>query len=418
MTEMLLQSAGAGLPVRVSVISTRILTPWKGAWIAEVDVDPDAAPAPITGKVVLTIGAATLAGTVDPRGSGRFNANQHLRVVAGAGGWDKLVTAQHFHDDGGVSSSTVESTTAAQVGETVNDPAPVVLGPDYVRSNGPASRIFGGRDWYVDGKGVTQISSRSSATPDGSLEVLGYDPLALRLEVASDALVLPGTAIADTSSPPRWDGTLTVRDVEQTIDAKGSHATLWCSATPATRLATAIANAVKEFGGITYLRRYAYRVVGQDGARLLLQAITTLPGLPDLVRVPVTPGTAGLSSTATPSSTAYVVFVAGDPSQPVVVGYDGTLPVVAGIDATGEVDVGKTAALTKLGKVPAPLAAGVGTVAAFTAVNAWVVAFQAAALVASPALAAAMIPANAALAAALLTDAAAAVPTTTVLGGP
>lgn len=321
-------------------ISVRLFTPWRGAWLADVDLDPDDAKTfPTSGPGTLGIGdATTLVGTIDPRSSGRFASSVRVRLVGGGGAWDGApLLPRYFNADAGVSSRDVYEATASELGERVNDPSPISFGLYYARSGGPGSRVFGDRDWYVDLAGVTQVGSRPSATPDKTLEVLNFDPLAQRLELAADAVILPGTMITDA----RFDGQLVVRDVEQTFDTNGSRATAWCSNAPATRLLGALGHMVRELGGVTYLRLYAYRFINDaSSGRLNLQAVDKGPGLPDGIPIPIFPGMAGLSAKLTASQTVLVAFLEGDPKQPVVVGFDGNLPSEVTVDATDKVNLG------------------------------------------------------------------------------
>jgi hypothetical protein len=322
-------------------ISVRLFIPWRGTWLADVDLDPDDAKTfPTSGPATLRIGdAATLVGTIDPRNSGRFASSVRVRIAGGAGGWDSApLLPRYFASDSGVSSRDVYEATANEIGEQVNDPFPISFGLYYTRSGGPASRVFGDRDYYVDLAGITQVGSRPSATPDKTLEVLNFEPQAQRLELAADVVILPGTMITDA----RFDGQLVVRDVEQTFDTNGSRATAWCSSAAATRLAGGLAHMVREFAGVTYLRLYAYRFIndGSGSGRLNLQAVNKGPGLPDGIPIPVFPGMAGLSAKLTASQTVLVAFLEGDPKQPVVVGFDGNLPSEVTIDATDKVNLG------------------------------------------------------------------------------
>lgn len=318
-------------------LSVRLVTPWRGVWFADVDLDPDDAKNPPSGVVTLTVGAATLTGTVDPRGSGRFVSSVRLRIVGGGGGWDKPVSPQHFHNDAGVKSTEVYAATAGQIGETITDPAPVADGVDFVRSAEAASLVTSDVDWYVDLAGVTQIGPRPAATPDKTLEILGFDPNTQRLDVTSDAIVLPGTTFTDA----RFDGTLTARDVEQLFDTDGSRASIWCGVAEASRLASALESMVVHFSGRTYLRTYAYRFINDaGGGRLNLQAVDKEAGLPDVLPISVWPGMAGLSAKLTPSQTVRVAFLEGDPRQPIVVGFDGNLPSSITVDATDTVKLG------------------------------------------------------------------------------
>ncbi|HEX8795449.1 MAG TPA: hypothetical protein VF765_31080 [Polyangiaceae bacterium] len=355
-------------------ISVRLVTPWRGAWFADVDLDPETKLLIPSGRVVLTIGSTILTGTVDPRAAGRFGSSAHLRIVGGAGGWDKNVSAQHFHNDAGVPSSIVYTATAALVGEVVVATTPALFGPDFVRSAGPASRVFGDVDWYVDALGVTHVGARLPAIPDATLEVLSYDAIAQRLDVSCDALVVPGTSFTDD----RFDGTLIARDVEQTFTTEGSRATVWCSSGAVSRLRAALSNFAREAVSLKYLRTYEYRFVLPVAGRLALQAVDASLGLPDVNPVSVTAGMAGLSCKPKPAQSVFVGFTAGDPTKPVVRAFDGTLPLEGTFDASvalhlaptaPAVDIGQTAATVAIGPVPLPLASGPAAAAALGAID-------------------------------------------------
>lgn len=339
----------------VRVLRARLVTCRRGPWFADVDLDPDSAPVTLTdvpsGAVVLTISPPggtpiVLRGTVDPSASGRFVSGVPVRVLAGGGGWSTTVPAQHFHSDGGLSTLTVEQATAAACGETVVDASPLGLGIDWDRLEGPARRVFGDRDWYVDPSGVTQVASRPSASQDPSVEVLEWDPTQARAILSADVLVLPGTVLTDA----RFDGPLTVQDVSQTFSPEGTRAEVWCgsSSSSSGRMLSVLTNLVRELGGLANLRQYRYRIVSQgaDG-RLTLQAVPNSDGTPSdappLQPVSVFPGMAGLSALYKLSSHVIVALLNGDPGQPVVVGFDGSLPLGLTLDTTGVLALGPSA---------------------------------------------------------------------------
>lgn len=340
------------------VVSARLLHPWRGAWIVDATLDPDTVTtAPTSGPASVVIGGSTLIGTIDPRGSGSFVAGAAVRVVGGAGGWDKAVPPQHYHVDNGVSSTSVYTGAAAIVGETIVEAAPTVLGIDYMRSAGPASRVFGDADWYLDLIGLTHVGPRPAATADASLTLISWDPVQQRAELTCDALLLPGTTLSD----PRLNGaTPIVRDVEQTFDARGSRIVAWCASKPVSRLAVAMTNLVREFARTATLKIYKYRIVieGSDG-RLQLQAVNPTSGMPDTLPLSAWPGMSGDAATYKPSTLVLVHFVegpAGTPPQPVVLGFDpSTVPLKRSVDATVELDLGPSAALVALAGGGTPL---------------------------------------------------------------
>lgn len=336
----------------VRVLRVRLVTCWRGPWFVDVDLDPDSDPVTSTdvpaGAVTLTITPPggtpiVLKGTVDPEFTGRWISGVPVRVIAGGAGWSKTATAQQFHSDGGVSSLTVEKATAADVGETVVDAAPVALGVDWTRIAGPARRIFGNRDWYVDTAGVTQVASRPAATADASVEILEWEPAHQRGVLSADALVLPGTTLTD----PRFDGPITVRDVVQTFAPAGNRVEVFCGANPAGRLLAGMTTLVRELGETQNLKEYRYRIVTQaDDGRLTLQAVPNADGsksdAPDLNPASVWPGMAGLKALYKLSSQVIVTLINGDPALPAVVGFDGTIPQELTLDASGIVHIGPT----------------------------------------------------------------------------
>lgn len=347
---------------QLQATAVRLVTPWTGVWYADVDVALDDTGAVPSGSVSLTVGTSAFLGTVDARASGAFAKTGKVRVLAGGGGWDKPVAPVHVNNPASVLSTMVYAATAAEVGEVVVDVAPKPLGQDYVRAAGPASRVFEGADWYVTPQGITMVGPRTVVPYDPtSVEILSYDPLTRTAELASDAPIAPGTILLD---PLRFTGPLTVRDVEQTWTAGGgARATAWCADSKGSRLATALATLVAVKAGVPYLKTYRYRVVLQDPAteKLTLQIVEPDDGVPNAIPFAMWLGVPGFGAKVLPGSEVLVQFVAGDPTQPVVVAFkSGQLPIL--------LEIG-------LGVSPLALSAGVQT--QITALQAQIVAIQA-----------------------------------------
>lgn len=348
------------------VVSMRVVNPWRGVPFIDVDLDPDiAATAPSSGPAVIVVGAPpstpiiTLLGVIDPLAAGVFVATARVRVLAGKGGWSKTVPAQHFNDPAGALTSTVvRNATAALVLEQVVDAVPTLYGTDYARSNGRASRVLDGVDWWVDlVTGVTTVAPvRPPVPPDLSLEILSFDPLTQVAELTCDTLIVPGTILAD---PFRLGPVpLIVRSVEQHFDASGSHAKASCSTNTVDRLQAALRTMVAEFGELAGVRTYRYRFVsqGETPALAVLQAVdrdplTGLPAtMPDLIPCPEWTGVAGCSSLLPDALEVLVQFVGNDPTSPRVIGYSTlTLPLQVTVDATVAVNIGTTAPSTIIG---------------------------------------------------------------------
>jgi hypothetical protein len=322
---------------QLNVTKARILMPGTGVWVADLDVDLDVTGIVPSGKAVLTIGTTILNGTIDDRATGKFGQKAHVQLVAGGGGWDKIVPALHLHADFGVLSTQVYNVTAATVGELIVDSVPVRLGKDFVRTAGPASRVLAGVDWYVNTQGVTIVGPRVPQPFNPlSVEILEWDPDTRRAILATDEIVTPGTILLD----PRF-GTATIRDVEQTFGPDGARCVAWCATRdipaipglPASevvghRLVRALGSLAREATSAIYTRPYKYRVALQmpDG-RLTLQATSLDIPVPQILQsVEVWPGIPGATAKVTPGTEVVVAFLNGDPSFPVVVGFSSLVP--------------------------------------------------------------------------------------------
>ncbi len=321
---------------QLQATSVRRFTPWKGAWFADVEValDETGIP-PLPGPCVLTLGIVPLVGTVDPRASGSFAKSAKVRVIAGGAGWDKQVLPLPIANPAGVLSSQVYALTAAEVLEAPPvDIVPSVLGSTvYLRHGGPASAVFGGRDWYVNPLGITIVGPRIPLPYDPtSAEILSWDPLTRIATVSSDAPIEPGTILLD---PLRFDGPLIVRDVEQTWDADGARATCWCADDKGSRLSNALGALVAAKAGLPFLKVWEYRVVLQPTTdTLALQIVDVLSTAPNALPIDIWYGVPGASAKLLPGSIVLVAFANGDPGKPCVVGFkSGAVPLELSFDA-------------------------------------------------------------------------------------
>lgn len=317
----------------INVLSVRMVTPWNGNWIADLELDPDVPLLP-AGPVVLTIGLIVLKGVIDSSASGTFGPKASARIVGGMlRGWDAEVIAQPFVNDAGVLSSVVIAAAGAQVGEVAAVASPKSLGPNYVLAAGPARRVLDGEDWHVDPLTGTTIVAPRIAIPANPLTttVLDFDPIMQRATIAADGLLSPGMILID----PRF-GMLTIRDVEQMWSANGQRANAWCgSSVTSTRLAGALQRLAYEAVGATFLRSYRCRVVLQapDG-RLAVQPIEfgELNPVSVITLVPIRCGIPGVTVKVTPGSECILEFAGGDPSRPIVTGFDDTASISLELD--------------------------------------------------------------------------------------
>lgn len=320
-----------------------ILVLYVGAWVADVELsDNDTLP---SGKVTLTIGGAVYPGRIDDTFTGTLETRKFARIVGGNGGWGAVVDGDHYHDPNGVTSTAVYNATAKLVGETINDPTPTVLGSDWARLEGPASRVFGDANWYVNPTdGVTTVAAWPSISPPDDILVAEYNPIAQTVVAHSASLILPGTVITDDRF-----GTVTVRDVEQTFDSKGSTALLSVSANPVSRLTDTLSVLVRELGQTAQIRTYVYRfVLSNPDGTLALQGIT--PGAPDLNPISQWTGLSGAQSRIAPSTIIVVGFAGNDYSTPYIVSFNP-------LGHPTEIDLGGGANFL----VPAPWASGLAS---------------------------------------------------------
>lgn len=326
------------------VISARLVTPHTRVWWIDVDLDPDDVTlAPKSGPATLVLDTSpSFVGTVDPRGSDSFVAKSSVRLVAGGGGWDKLVPAQHFESPNGLLSSDVYSQTAKEVGETVVDGSPKNFPEHYPRMAGPASSIFRWSDWYVGFDGITRTGLRPPSVPDPSLEIMSFDPLEQTGELACDVVVIPGTVVTDSRIGA---GAVTIRDIEQTWGPRGIRARFWTAGNQTTRLRSTMTQIAREAIDWPHLRTYRYRFVKDVARGMGLQAIT--PGAPDLNPMQQWTGLAGLSAKLA-GTTLVIGFTADDPPQPYIASYLGSIPVETTIDASATAHVGPSAGSVQL----------------------------------------------------------------------
>jgi hypothetical protein len=340
------------------VIRGTVSLPGRGAWVAEVALD--AAPSPIAGAVDLVIGDLTLRGTVAPASSGSFVEQGWYRVIGGAGGWSRILPARAYHNDAGIDVAQVLGDAASEAGETLAElpedvAAARVEGVDYVRDEGPASRVLGlvldaGLGWWVDLEGVTRVGLRPlvEIDPGAQWDLLDYHP---NSRVANIATETPGAiAIGATIRSARLAAPLTVRALDIDL-GEVLRVRAWVDEAGALgpddgRLARAARATVRTMlPELPYLRLCRYRVVELVSGRASLQAVNSKLGMPDQTFVRLAPGVSGWTQVLTPGTVVVVAFLEGDPSLPMIVAYSppgepGFQPVSITGDCTGVMHLG------------------------------------------------------------------------------
>lgn len=360
----------------LDVLGGTIRIPWTGVWTAELQVDGDL-PVPSGPVVVVSADAATtLVGVADPDLSGTFGQNKALRIIGGRGGWQKKVSAQHFHSPIGVPLALVVAATGAEVLEVATVLEPAFFEADYVRAEGPASQVLEGRSWWVGLDGLTTVGPRIPKPQSLDVEVLDYDPGTGVATATSDGIIEPGTLLVDDRF-----GAKLVREVEVEI-GKTLRSTLVLVDDPTTdprplRIVDELAHLARAAVRPEWMRLYEYRVIFQaDSESAELQSVDGTAPVPDLLPCPVWLGTAGAKTKMQPGSRVLVAFISGDPSKPVVVSFQppgdgvGWMPLELELDAATSITIGTLAPAISIGGPAAlPLVLAPGLQAAFTAAS-------------------------------------------------
>lgn len=308
--------------------------PSAGVWWA--DVDCELAPE-LSGAVDLVIGTLTLRGTIDPARSGAFGERRRARVIGGAAGWGTALASRHYHNDAGVRARVVIEDAAREAGETISIDAEIgarVLGVDYVREAGPASRAvraaIGDAVWWIDPDGTTRVSAQRPTTTAiaGTYEVLEHDPRARLVVVAVDDLtaVTVGSVLSERLEEPQ-----TVRELVIRADEAAVRIEARCgSVAGQSQLARELARIVEQVMSRRLHGRWRYRVVQISVDRLELQPVRRDAGLPDVLPISMWPGVAGSHAKPALGAEVLVEFLEGDRTRPVVTGFSGK-------DGTGHV---------------------------------------------------------------------------------
>jgi hypothetical protein len=297
------------------ITEARVSIPAWGASYCDVAIEGEVS---ITGKATVVVSDLTIVGTVLSGGPGQ--GRSFFRIVAGAGGWGKVVAKKSYANDAGVKLSLVLGDAAAAVGETLDTSTvdqSARLGSAFTRPEGPACRVLemvAPSAWYVGEDGKTRLGARPATKPNFKFSQTDRIDLARGyVEVASDSVaqVLPGASIAR----------LTAVDVEHewSISAGLRSRVYGAQGTGTSRRLSALRAIVDQLDPLRKFRGvYEYRIVQQHGNRLDLQCVRVSTGMPDLLRVPVRPGVPGTSAIYALGSRVAVGFLDADPGRPYV----------------------------------------------------------------------------------------------------
>lgn len=301
--------------------------PASGAWWADVDCElaPD-----VSGTVDLVAGGMTLRGTVQSERAGTYGQRRTLRLIGGAGAWGATLAARHYHNDAGVRARTVLEDAAREAGETIVIDAAIgarVLGADFVREAGPASRALraaaGDAVWWVDTDGTTRLAAERPTTTAmaGAYDVLEHDPRARVVTLACDDLSAVGVGSIISEG---LDEAQTVREATIYVEESGLRMRARCGAVAGqSQLARELLRVIEQTVSTRLWGRWRYRVVRVSTDRLELQPVRRDSGLPDALPISMWPGVAGSHAKPALGAEVLVEFLEGDRAQPVVTGFSG-----------------------------------------------------------------------------------------------
>lgn len=306
------------------VVRGRVHVPGVGVWHADLEMEGEPS---LSGRQTLALGDLRLSGTIADPNSGTNAAVAAYQIVAGGGGWSRVLPARSYHNDAGVRASTVVEDAAREAGETLGSTPTEMVGADYVRSRGPASvtiaDIAAGVPWWVDFEGTTRIGERAETDAESdAYEVLEVDAAQRTVTLAVDDLTRVGIG---SILRERLDAPLVVRSMEIEIDDAGSvRVRAWCGAasTSGSRFARRLRRFVDHVRSDRLLGVWVYQVVRQNtDGRLELRPVEASIGLPDVGPVKAWPGIAGASCTVAGGAEVLVEFVNGDRRRPIVRGF-------------------------------------------------------------------------------------------------
>jgi hypothetical protein len=206
----------------IPIVSGKITIPLWNMWAGDIQLATDA---PVTGAATLVLGNITLQGTVyrsDP-----FAGQTSALVIAGGGGWRKVLPAKQYTLAGGVMLSMLLKDAAAECGESVNVPTDTAVGTGWVRTLDKGSKLLHTLrelgwmpGWYIDVAGVTQIAQWPTTTVTSDFQVVDQRPDIGRVTIATEdyASWLPGC----TFTTPLLAGTFTNGGVTYRFENDGT----------------------------------------------------------------------------------------------------------------------------------------------------------------------------------------------------
>ncbi len=307
----------------------KLHVPNTGPWVLTGRINNDSKVP--SGIVECQFCGLTLKGTAVAERSGQFAGWSSVRVVAGRGGWGKVLPKKGYTNGVGVKASTVAEDAARECGEELaafNSPITRFSG-NYIRRESFASTAIeaaaGSALWWVDYSGKTRVGQRTGTA--GTFDLLSFDAESRIAKIAAESAsnVFVGQKIEDK----RLQSAITISELNFSSDGKSLTIEAWCGDS-GSRLESSFRKIVKRLQGNSIHGVYEYRVVSMVGAtHCALRAEDRESGIPDLISVGMTMGLPTGRAVLVPGHLVYVQFVGGNPSKPIITGYQNNGSVVS-----------------------------------------------------------------------------------------
>lgn len=183
----------------------RLRIPRSGLWVADLRFG-DLVTVP-DGPQTLIVAGAEWSGTAQVGASGSYLVKSAMRIVGGAG-WLRSLSATAYHNDAGVSRTTVLQALAAACGEPMPTDLPTSRLPnDFVRRAGPAVNVLNHvlPGWTLGRDGVVSGASVEDSEVGEGVEILDFDPMhaIATLKIATGADVVVGSILRERVATPQ-----------------------------------------------------------------------------------------------------------------------------------------------------------------------------------------------------------------------
>jgi hypothetical protein len=260
-----------------------------------------------------------------------YGGQVRARLVGGFGGWRQRVQSQGYGTPTGIKLSTVLHDVARLVGEAVQVDADVGIGNAFVRVNfttSVASDVLWQMlaqafipAWRIDPAGTTQLTPWPTVKIITPFTVTDQKPDEGVVTIATEdyASWMPGAQFTS----PLVEGTFTSAGVHYVWDNDGKFRFEVLTADAGDRVLGPIQQIIqKEIAPFRFFGRYEYTISNPSEKTIDCAPTDTALGLPDLQAVPL--ASDSIAAYAPPDGgKAHIMFVNGQPTQPVCVWTEG-----------------------------------------------------------------------------------------------